>query len=464
MFPLVEDITRSCASGRKPPDRLSLEIVEPVPALSFSADVMLQVIEDVACTVCGCVCDDLRVTVDSGTIVSAERACPLAEPKLVGLRARKGLAASVGGREAPLAAAVSASAELLQKSRAPLIYGLSQSSTEGQRAACRLADHIGATIDTSASLCHGPSIMALQQVGESTCSLGESRHRSDLVIYWGSNPVVSHPRHMERYSVDADGQFVGGRPSRTLVVVDTRPTETAQLADLFIQVTPGSDFDLIWALRCLVADVQLPDTWQPPLGTSLATLRDLADRMKSCRGGTAFFGLGLTKSGVGHASVEALLRLVAELNAHTRFYARRMRVYGDVAGADSVLCWQTGYPFSVNLARGYPRYGPGEYSANELLQRHEVDACVLVGCDGLKHMSSRALDRLRAIPTILLDASETQLDWQPTIRFRTAKYGIDLPGTAYRMDEVPIPLRQVLQSELPSDGEILTAILEKLRS
>ena len=91
--------------------------------------------------------------------------------------------------------------------------------------------------------------------------------------------------------------------------------------------------------------------------------------MKTCRSGVVFFGLGLSQSGLGHLNVEALLRLVTELNAHTRFYARRMRVQGDVAGADSVLCWQTGYPFSVNLSRGYPRYNPGEYSANDLLER-----------------------------------------------------------------------------------------------
>ena len=89
--------------------------------------------------------------------------------------------------------------------------------------------------------------------------------------------------------------------------------------------------------------------------------------MKSCRSGVVFFGLGLSQSGMGHANVEALLRLVTELNAHTRFYARRCAVPGDVAGADSVLCWQTGFPFSVNLNRGYPRYSPGEYSANALL-------------------------------------------------------------------------------------------------
>jgi formylmethanofuran dehydrogenase subunit B len=108
-----------------------------------------------------------------------------------------------------------------------LIYGLARSSTAGQRAAVRLADQLGATIDTAASTCHAPSIMAVQAVGESTSSLGEVKNRADLVVYWGSNPLESHPRHFERY-VEAAGMFIpGGRRDRQVVVVDIVRTETA---------------------------------------------------------------------------------------------------------------------------------------------------------------------------------------------------------------------------------------------
>ena len=117
-------------------------------------------------------------------------------------------------------------------------------------------------------------------------------------------------------------------------------------------------------------------------------LADLAQRMKTCRSGVAFFGLGLSRRGLGHHNVEALLRLVTDLNRYTRFYARRMRLYGDVTGADSVLCWQTGYPFSVNLGRGYPRFNPGEFSVEGVLERQEVDACVIVGSETLEQLSS----------------------------------------------------------------------------
>jgi formylmethanofuran dehydrogenase subunit B len=48
------------------------------------------------------------------------------------------------------------------------------------------------------------------------------------------------------------------------------------------------------------------------------------------------------------------------------------------------------------------------------------------------------------------------------VRFTTAVYGVHRPGTAYRMDEIPIPLRPFLASDYPSDGEVLRMIDEKL--
>jgi formylmethanofuran dehydrogenase subunit B len=41
--------------------------------------------------------------------------------------------------------------------------------------------------------------------------------------------------------------------------------------------------------------------------------------------------------------------------------------------------------------------------------------------------------------------------------------GVHRSGTAYRMDEIPIPLRQFLSSPLRSDDEVLAAIHSSLR-
>ena len=420
-------------------------------------------VEDVACTLCGCVCDDLQVGVEAGRVVRAERACGLAEPWFLALREGQGPGASIAGRPATLSDALDRAAELLAAARAPLIYGLSRSSTEGQRAAVALGELIGATVDTTASLCHASSVMALQESGESTCSLGEVSNRADLVIYWGSDPLTTHPRHLERYSMLPIGEFVpNGRAGRTLVVVDVQRTATAEMADLFVPVEPGRDFEALWWLRALVRAVGVEEHGTPPAPPAL--LEELHRRMKECRCGVMFFGLGLSMTGLGNRNVEALLRLVTDLNHHTRFYARRMRVLGDVSGADSVLAWQTGYPFAVNLARGYPRYNPGEFTAHEMLERGEVDACLLLGSQDAERFSERALACLGSLPTIVLDAATTATRVRHEVRFTTATHGVHLPGTAYRMDEVPVPLRPFLSCTYPSDRQVLDGIALRLRS
>ena len=417
------------------------------------------IVKDVACTMCGCVCDDLRLTVHGGRVTAMSPGCALAEPWLLGQTSSDVPVARVDGQIVSQSQAVERAARILREADSPLIYGLSGSSTPGQRAAVHLADVIGACIDTTASTCHAPSIVALQGVGESTCSLGEIRNRSDLVIYWGSNPSKSHPRHMERF-VDSPGQHVpAGRAGRHVVVVDVKRSESAELADTFIQVEPGSDFDILWALRGLLRGFPLEASAVGSVPRDV--LEKLASRMKACRYGAIFFGLGLTRHGIPHRNVDALLRLVTDLNRHTRFVVRRMRIPGDVAGADSVLCWQTGYPFSVSLNRTYPRYNPGEFTANDMLERGEIDAAVLVGTEGIDKLSEAARQQLSRIPSVILDHAGVTSSLSGTVHFSTAVYGIHRPGTAYRMDETPIPLRMVLHSTLPADHEVLDAILDR---
>ena len=190
----------------------------------------------------------------------------------------------------------------------------------------------------------------------------------------------------------------------------------------------------------------------------LPLLGELAVRMKACRFGVVFFGLGLSMTGAAHHNVEALLLLVRDLNEHAHFFARRMRMQGDVTGADTVLLWQTGYPFGVNLARGYPRYNPGEFTADDILARGDVDACLFVGSEGAARFSGAALSHLRRIPTISLDHPTAEPCWPATVRFTTAVYGVHRPGTVYRMDGVPVPLRPFLPIGYPTDADVLTGI------
>jgi formylmethanofuran dehydrogenase subunit B len=424
----------------------------------------LKVVSDATCTFCGCVCDDIELTVEGHTITKAKNACVLGKAWFLNHHIEERPVAIVDGKPATLAEGVERAARILVGARYPIVYGLSDTTCEAQRVAVAIADRIGACVDTTTSVCHGPSGMAFQGVGEVTCSLGEVKHRADLVIFWGSNPAESHPRHWGRYSTMPKGMFVpNGRKDRTVVLVDVRRSKSAPAADIFLQVRPRKDFEALWALRALVKGVELDESIEAETGVSLAAWQDLAGRMKACRFGAFFFGMGLSMTRGKHLNVEAALALAADLNAFTRFAIKPMRGHGNVTGADNVVSWQTGYPFGVNLGRGYPRFNPGEFTTSDTLARGEADAALIVASDPMGNFAQPAREHLARIPYVCLDPKETATTRGAAVAFTTATYGINTPGTVYRMDDVPIPLRPAFDSPYPSDQEVLTAIERRAR-
>jgi len=132
---------------------------------------------------------------------------------------------------------VDAAAEILSKSKKPLLYGWSSTGTEAHLVGVALAEEIGAVVDNTASVCQDPSILAIQDVEYPSCTLGEVKNRADRIIYWGASPMHAHPCHFSRYSISPRGYFrERGFQDRTLVV-DVRKTDTAKLADIVIPCT-----------------------------------------------------------------------------------------------------------------------------------------------------------------------------------------------------------------------------------
>lgn len=424
----------------------------------------LKIIEDATCTFCGCVCDDIELQVQGHTIKKAKRACVLGTAWFLNHKIEDRAACFIDGKPASVEAGINRAAEILWEARYPLMYGLSDTTSESQRVAVGIADWVGANLDTTTSVCHGPSGMAFQAVGEVTCSLGEVRNRADMVMFWGSNPAESHPRHFTKYSLMPKGMFVpNGRKDRTCVIVDVRKTKSSKAADIFLQVKPRKDFEALWTLRALANGIELdPKVVKDETGIEFSVWQDLMDRMKAAKFGAIFFGMGLTMTRGKHANSEALLALARDMNKHTRFVCKPNRGHGNVTGADNVVSWRTGYPFGVNLGRGYPRFSPGEYTASDVLARGEADAAIIIASDPMANFSQPARDHLKTIPYIALDPKDTPTTRNAAVAFTVATYGINVPGTVYRMDDVPIPLRPAFDSPLPSDFYILKGIEKRV--
>jgi len=424
--------------------------------------------QNVVCTFCASGCDDLQITHDGRSIVSARNGCAISLSRFANTkesRLLKPLVRTKGTlRPTTFARAVDRAARILNNARYPLLYGWSQTSCEAISKGVELAELVGGLIDNTTTSCHGPTILGLQDVGEATCTLGEVRHSADLVIYWGCNPIHSHPHHTNRFTIFSKGRFRKTRKDRRLIVVDVRRTDTAKLADRFIQIQPNGDYELLTALRTAVKGEEIEQ--DSIAGVPTETVEEIADMMCECEFGALFFGLGLTMTAGKHRNTEAALALVRDLNYVTKFVIIPMRGWFNVTGANEVSTWQTGYPYAVDLTQGYPRFNPGDTSAIDVFVRGEADAALVVASDPVSHFPKAAVKHLLNVPIVTIEPKRTPTSEASEVVIPSAIIGIEATGTIYRIDGVPLEARKVIDppTGVRSDVQILDAIIERVKS
>lgn len=424
----------------------------------------MKVVSDVVCPFCGCLCDDLEITLENNRIIKTKNSCAISLSKFMHHEDNRLSYPTVDGKRTDLVEAISKSAKILVSAKKPLIYGLSSTECEAINRSIELAELIGGVIDSTASVCHGPTIITEQSVGGIKSTLGEIKNRADLIIFWGSNPTESHLRHLTRYSGFPTGLFTPeGRKNRFIVAVDVRKTKLSKVVDLFLEIEPNKDFELISALRAIVRGIKIEA--EQVSGVSINVLKELAERMKKAKFGAIFYGLGLTQSEMGGMNVNAAVGLVSDLNHHTKFVILPMRGHFNVAGANAVSSWLSGYPFAIDYSRGYPRYNPGEFTAVDLLKRKEADAALIIASDPVAHFPASAVGHLAKIPMITVDQKVNMTTLLSRIVIPAATAGIEAEGTAYRMDGVPIRLKKIIEpieGVLP-DSEILKMMIDEVR-
>jgi len=474
----------------------------------------MPVVKAVTCPVCGCLCDDIELTIENERVVKVKNGCAMCEAKFLGYccehRVLRPMIRKNGELvKVSLKEAIDRAAQILAEANYPVLYGWSNTSCEAISVGIELAEEVGGVIDNTSVVCHGPSQLSIQEVGISSCTLGQIRHRADLIVYWGSNPWSSHPRHMERYTTFSEGRFEKSawrgyisktraliglkkfksaikravlkkgpavpsyfekkpypsilKEGRKLIVIDVRRTRSADIADYFVQVEPNKDYDLLQAFRALIRDQELEV--DKVAGVPVEYLEEVADAMVSCDFGALFFGLGLTMSSGKLKNIDAALSLVRDLNMRTKFVIMPMRGHFNVTGANMVFTWQTGYPYAVDFSLGYPRYNPGETSVVDVLLRKESDASLIVASDPISNFPKKAAEHLVKNPLIVIDPHMNVTSQVADVVIPSAFVGIEAEGTAYRMDHVPIPLKKVVDPPrgLLPDEEILRRILSKVR-
>ncbi len=91
--------------------------------------------------------------------------------------------------------------------------------------------------------------------GRQTCHVAEAVEQAEVVVLMGTNPWQAHGIRNARDTLRA----ISRNPARTLIVVDPRRTESAAMADVHLQLRPGTDAFLLSALLSVIVREDLHD-------------------------------------------------------------------------------------------------------------------------------------------------------------------------------------------------------------
>jgi anaerobic selenocysteine-containing dehydrogenase len=189
-----------------------------------------------------------------------------------------------------------------------------------------------------------------QLFGRPSCHTAPDFEHAELAVFVGKNPWQSHGFPRARAVL----REIARDPARTLVVIDPRRTETAELADFHLQVRPGADAFCLAALLAVLVEEDLLDhdfvcdhtggadevlaalagvpiaEYCARAGVPEATVRAVARRMGSARSVSILEDLGIQQA--PHSTLNSYLEKLAVLltgnfakrggiNLHTHFGA-----------------------------------------------------------------------------------------------------------------------------------------------
>lgn len=407
----------------------------------------------ITCLGCGLLCDDVTVRVTSGRASGLAPACYLGTTWL-GTGVVPDHIRS-GERDVPFESAIAEAATLAVGARGRLLVYLAPGLViEALRPAVAIADRLQAVVETDTGAADAAGILAGQRRGRAAATLGELRNRADVVLFWGVNTSRSHPRLVERL-VNAKGTHApNGRASRTVVEVRIGDDGGENGADVALALPPTGELAALSILRSIVSGAAAP------AGEHTA-LAGLAARLTAGKYVAIVAGGDDADATRPPQRAEGLIALAQALNAPTRAALFTLRGGDNRNGIESLLTWQTGYPFAVDYRTGAPSYAPDRRGLDDL---PSMDVALLLG--DWRTLPASSLATLAGVPTVVIGPGASEAPGAPRIAIDTGRVGIHEGGTAYRMDDIPLPLAPALDGPRTAAmvlNALNDAVIDRLR-
>jgi len=120
---------------------------------------LVEIVKNVVCPFCGCLCDDIEVMVENNHIVGTKNACRIGHAKFMHFEGAVRYTEPLmrenkkdDFKKTDYETAIEETARLLVESKLPLMYGFSSIDCNAQHAAVNVGIDVGAILDNTASV------------------------------------------------------------------------------------------------------------------------------------------------------------------------------------------------------------------------------------------------------------------------------------------------------------------------
>lgn len=367
-----------------------------------------------ACTGCALLCEDVEVYDDE-----VRDACRIGTAHIM---SRQQIDPMVDRKVVDMDAAIKSALDILSHAEKPVFVGFGNSITETQQAGIKLAGKIDASIKTF----HTGIFEVILNNRVKTCTLSEVRDYADVIVFWGCDPMNTHPRLLSKYAYYPRGEKRqrGWEEDRVAITIDLRESHTASICREAHKIHPDQNVEFIGAL------IDALHNKVPKTTYDKKRILKLAGTLKKAEFGVIFAGTDMT------APQDLIIRLMDELNEVSNFH---------------ILPLSPGYNLRSIAAQLHGRPDGGR-------DVREAD-CIL--CLGFDLMNSLPVHDING-KMIVIDPNETLTSRYADVVIPCAGGGVDCAGSAVRMDGIEVDLPGIRESERISDASIMNQLLEAI--
>ncbi|MCS7139679.1 MAG: hypothetical protein RMI99_05725 [Nitrososphaerota archaeon] len=410
-------------------------------------------IENVICTGCSLLCDDVDVEVDGNVITKTWGACSHGNARFKGLNENRPKSALANGLEVDIDKSVELLIKKLRSAKKPLIYGGECSSNRVIELCLELAEKLNAVYDAPPSICR--VMTPIQRSFEvKDLSFTEILNAADFILYWGASVADTHLRHASKYTVMPRGIAAKmGRESRIVAMIDVRESASMKIAQHKVVVEPCRDSELAKAIREAL-DGRAPST-------SLEFARQvflLVSDLKRAFFTAMFVGDSVLRCENYEESVKEIVKLAKRLceegicSLHP--LAESLNSYGQAKVTYTKLGLCDPYDFKVKERTK---------SAYDLISRGSVDFVLAVNSDIVAQTSPQLAISLKgklACTTELKSLTQ----YYSSIAIPVAALGIEAGGKVTRTDGVDVELRPFMKARegLISEEELISRLINSV--